>query len=180
MRGIKTENGRLILRPGGGFLLGTIADVVVGLGLFAVSVAAASRSSAAWLLPGCHPLAVAADGVGRLRVRVVADADHVQVRNKWRTRQVPLAQVRECRTEVVRWRIKAPWFVGRRPRFPFSAEPWLVGTMVTGHGELIRADALTGLPPRPASGSDPTIDVPVAMKIAALARWCSVPCVHAI
>ncbi len=187
MRGIKVDDGRLILRPSGGFQLATITDGALGMGILPVAVANASRSGMWWLLLGPFSLALIVDALARTRVRVSADQHKIQVRNKWRTLHVPLSQVNECRSEIVRWRIKAPWFAGRRSQYPFSAEPWLVGTVVTHEGVVVIADALMGLPPSgalmtpppPEGGTfDPVVDYPVAMKAAALARWCSVPCRH--
>lgn len=187
MRGLKVDHGRLILRPSGGFQLGTIADMALGSGVLALVVANVSRSALWWLLLGPFSLALVADGLARTRVRVSADQETVKVRNKWRTLHVPLSHVCECRSEIVRWRIKAPWFFGRRSHYPFSPEPWLVGTIVTFDGAVVIADALVGLPPSgalmisqpPGLGAiDPVAEYPVAMKAAALARWCSVPCRH--
>lgn len=157
--------------------------------MLALWVANVSRSAVWWLLIGPVSMALVVGGLGRIRVRVVADQESIQVRNKWRTLHVPLSLVSECRSEIVHWRIKAPWFAGRRSRYPLSAEPWLVGTVVTSGGLAVVADALVGLPPSgaamvfPSSADgvvDPVAAYPVAMKVAVLARWCSVPCRHLI
>jgi hypothetical protein len=183
MRGIKVKNGRLVMRPYGPFQFGTIADLVVGLVTLCL-VIMADRVSSPWLLVAGFLLAVAVDAVGRLRVQVVADEEYVHVRNKWRTRHVPLVEVLECRSDVVRWQVKAPWFIGRRSRNPsFSkGELWLVGMIVTTGGRTVKSDALIGFPDPIGLGGDPTldptVDCPVAMKVAALARWCSVPHIH--
>lgn len=158
MRGIKVRDGRLVLRPAGLMLALSTLDALVGL---AVLGAAILLGGASWLLA---PMSVwlAVDGALRVRAAVVAGPDSVTIRNRWRTRSVPISTNLTIGVDERDGMFRAPaytfmsWWPGRE---------WEQG-YVTLEGKRMWCDALTSAPTDTSEYPNPT-----RMKIATLRRW---------
>ena len=159
MRGIKVRDDELVLRPSGLVLTGTGLDIVVGAGLAVLAIV----QGALWWLAGAYGAVVLVDGAARLRVAVVASQSTLTIRNRWRTRVVPLAGVHGVGVSEHEWLLRRPFYFGVGSS-PFSMY-WEMG-FASAPGGRISCDALISAPQN--DQADPT---PARMKIATLQRW---------
>ena len=159
MRGIHVRKGRLVLRPAGVVSGLSALDGVVGVAGTVLIV----RAAGFWLIVLPYALFLAADGMLRLRVSVVASRTEIVVRNRWRRHGVALGDFSGVAVETVEWWFRSPFYVFTRWSGP---EDWQVGVVHTRNGARLQCDALISAPE-----GDFVEPSPARMKVAALNRW---------